>query len=66
MAELFIKINPVLLIDKTDMSECRGCKDKIYGKMYRLWLMPKTKNKNLIGEKTDLVFCESCYNVLEF
>ena len=62
MSKLTVKINVqmVWLEEPTDLSTCEGCQDKIYGKMLRLWIMPKQGKLNLRGHKTEMVLCESC------
>ena len=61
--EFKININPVWLTEQTDLSDCTTCGDKIYGKMYRLWIMPYAGNLALKGHSTDMVVCESCYEL---
>jgi hypothetical protein len=59
-----ITITKVWLAEKTDCSECEACKDKIFSDMYRLWLMPDVGKLRKFGRKTDIVLCESCFNML--
>jgi len=63
--EVKIKVEKVWLEEPTDLSKCKGCGDILYGKMYRLWIMPKMGDVNLIGYKTDMVLCDSCRNLVE-
>jgi len=65
MAKLTININPVFIEEKTDLSKCHFCSEIIYGKMYRLWIMPFNAKLRFIGSETDILACESCSNLLK-
>jgi len=62
MAMLKITINPVWLEEETDLSRCAVCDDVVYYKMYRLWIMVQRCS---LGNKTDIVVCESCNDCLK-
>jgi hypothetical protein len=59
-----VKVESVWLIEKTDLNLCLACKEKIYGDMLRLWIMPEANKVRLHANKTDLVLCEGCFSVL--
>lgn len=56
-----IKIKPVLLKEKSDLSKCYSCNETIYGNMYKLVLIPETKSLKI---KIDMVLCESCKGLI--
>lgn len=58
-------INKVWLKEQTDIRKCSACQDEIYSEMYRLWLMPHVDKLRLIGEKTNICLCESCFGLLD-
>ena len=62
MSKLTVKIaiQIVWLKEPTDLSKCNGCNEIIYGKMFRLWIMPKVGRLHLFGHTTGMVLCESC------
>lgn len=66
MSELIIKIKiePVWLREKTDLSICKTCKEKIFGNMIRLWIMSEANGVRLHADKTNVLLCESCFLVL--
>lgn len=59
-----LKVEPVWLLEKTDLSICKACKEKIFSGMLRLWIMSDANSVGLHADKTDVVLCESCFSVL--
>lgn len=66
MSELIVKlkVEPVWLREKTDLSICKACKEKIFSNMLRLWIMSEANGVRLHADKTNVVLCESCFSVL--
>lgn len=66
MSELIVKlkVEPVWLREKTDLSICKACKEKIFSNILRLWIMSEANGIRLLSNKTDVVLCESCFSVL--
>jgi|GEM_PF-6020837 len=63
MSELVVKlkVEPVWLREKTDLSICKACKEKIFSNMLRLCIMSEANGVRLYSDKTDIVLCESCF-----
>ena len=59
-----LKVEPVWLHEKTDLSVCKACKEKIFSNMLRLWIMSEVNGVRLHADKTDIILCESCFSVL--
>lgn len=59
-----LKVVPVWLSEKTDLSICKACKEKIFSNMLRLWIMSEANEVRLHADKTDILLCESCFSVL--
>jgi hypothetical protein len=66
MTKLSVKIDVqiIWLEEPTNFSQCKGCQETIYSKMYRLWIMPKAGKLSLRGHETGMVLCESCYEMV--
>lgn len=63
MEKLTITISPKLLEEKTDLSYCNYCNDMIFGRMFRLWLVPS--NEKTPKTKPDIMCCEACKRLLD-
>jgi len=59
-----LKVRSIWLIEKTDLSPCKACNEVIYGDMIRLWIITDCNDVRLHGDQTNVVLCESCFNVL--
>lgn len=68
MAKLTVKIEVqnIWLEELTDLSQCEGCQEIIYGKMFRLCIAPKAGCVHLRGHETNMVLCQSCYELTKF
>lgn len=64
MVEVLISFTPIWYTEETDMSNCTGCGDKIYSKMYRAMLQIGDAS-NLNFHDTSIKLCESCYNEIK-
>lgn len=52
-----LKVEPVWLREKTDLSTCKSCKEKIFSNMIRFWIMSEANGIRLHADKTDVVLC---------
>ena len=59
-----LKVELVWLREKTDLSICKACEEKIFSNMLRLWIMSEANGVRLHADKTDVLLCESCFSVL--
>lgn len=60
-----ITIELVWLKEKTELLKCSACGEVIYGDMNLLLLAPKIENIRLKGTIVNLVFCDSCKDLVE-